>query len=235
VTAGGHIVPIGGGAFTETGPIVRYVLELARHDRPRVCFVPTATGDDPAGIARFYRAFSALDCEPTDLTLFDRTVIDLPAFVREQDVFYVGGGNTASLLGVWRAHGLDELLREALADGAVLTGSSAGMNCWFQASTTDSFGREQLAPLYDGLGLLEGSACPHYDAEPGRRPLYHDLVANGFPAGYAADNQAALHFKDGDLVTALSCGEDANAYYVESKDGEVSERQLPTKELGTRN
>lgn len=234
MTASGHIVPIGGGAFTETGPIVRYVLELARRDRPRVCFVPTATGDDAAGIARFYRAFSVLDCEPTDLTLFDRAVIDLPAFVREQDVFYVGGGNTASLLGVWRAHGLDELLREALADGAVLTGSSAGMNCWFQASTTDSFGREQLAPLYDGLGLLEGSACPHYDAEPGRRPLYHDLIANGFPAGYAADNQAALHFKDGDLVTALTCNPEANAYYVESKDGEVSERQLPAKQLETR-
>jgi peptidase E len=168
---------------------------------------------------------------PCDLTLFDRSVVDLAAFVREQDVFYVGGGNTASLLGVWRAHGLDSLLREAWATGAVLTGASAGMNCWFEASTTDSFGRDQLAPLHDGLGLLKGSACPHYDAEPGRRPLYHDLVKNGFPAGYAADNQAALHFNGGDLVTALTCGPEANAYYVELRDGEVVEQELPATRL----
>jgi dipeptidase E len=228
----GHIVAIGGGGFPDTEAIRRYVLELARSaDRPRVCFVPTASGDDPAAIARFYRAFSPLDCRPTDLTLFDRTVEDLPAFVAEQDVFHVGGGNTASLLGVWRAHGLDELLRQALADGAVLTGSSAGMNCWFEASTTDSFGREKLAPLHDGLGLLKGSACPHYDAEEQRRPLYQSLIANGFPAGYAADNLAALHFQDGDLITALTCNETAKAYYVESKDGEVREQELAARAL----
>jgi dipeptidase E len=196
-----------------------------------VCFVPTASGDDPAVIARFYRAFSELECAPTDLTLFDRTVEDLPGFVRKQDVFYVGGGNTASLLGVWRAHGLDELMGQALADGAVLAGSSAGMNCWFEASTTDSFGRERLAPMYDGLGLLAGSACPHYDAEEQRRPLYHDLIRAGFPAGYAADNQAALHFKEGDLVEAVGCTAEAGAYYVELVSGDVRERELPTKAL----
>jgi peptidase E len=196
-----------------------------------VCFVPTASGDDPAAIARFYRTATALDCAPSDLTLFDRTVLDLEPFVREQDVFYVGGGNTASLLAVWRAHGLDELLRSALDEGAVLAGSSAGMNCWFQASTTDSFGRERLAPLNDGLGLLAGSACPHYDAEEQRRPLYHQLIADGFPAGYAADNQAALHFTEGDLVEAISSGPDASAYYVEVADGEVVERELPTRRL----
>jgi dipeptidase E len=227
----GHIVAIGGGSFDETAPLREYILGLARSERPRVCFVPTATGDDPFAIARFYRAFAELDCLPSDLTLFDRTVLDLPAFVREHDVIYVGGGNTASLLGVWRAHGLDELLRSALADGAVLCGSSAGMNCWFQASTTDSFGRDQLAPLHDGLGLITGSACPHYDAEEQRRPLYRRLIAEGFPAGYAADNQAALHFREGDLVTALSSSPDAKAYYVELVDGEVIERELPARRL----
>jgi peptidase E len=227
----GHIVAIGGGGLDETETLHRYVLALARRERPRVCFVPTASGDDPGYIARFYRAFSKLDCVPSDLTLFDRSVEDLAAFVADEDVFYVGGGNTANLLAVWRAHALDELLREALADGAVLAGSSAGMNCWFQASTTDSFGREQLAPLYDGLGLLEGSACPHYDAEEQRRPLYHELVKNGFPAGYAADNQAALDFKEGDLVTALSCNENAKAYRVELQSGDVVEQALPAKAL----
>jgi dipeptidase E len=227
----GHIVAMGGGGFPDTEPLRRYVLSLARAERPRVCFVPTASGDDPAAIARFYRAFSQLECVPADLTLFDRTVEDLPAFVAEQDVFYVGGGNTASLLGVWRAHGLDELLRAALADGAVLTGSSAGMNCWFEASTTDSFGREKLAPLYDGLGLLGGSACPHYDAEEQRRPLYHELIANGFPAGYAADNQAAVHFEDGELLEALACSTTAKAYRVELSGGQVVERELEMRLL----
>jgi dipeptidase E len=227
----GHIVPIGGGGLDDTEPLLRFVLGLARTESPRVCFVPTASGDDTGYIANFYRAFTRLDCWPIDLTLFDRTVEDLEAFVGEQDVFYVGGGNTASLLGVWRVHGLDELLPRALADGAVLTGSSAGMNCWFEASTTDSFGREKLAPLHDGLGLLKGSACPHYDAEEQRRPLYHELIASGFPAGYAADNQAALHFHEGELVEAISCTANAKAYYVELAGGGVVERGLPTRAL----
>jgi peptidase E len=230
----GHIVAIGGGSLDETAPLREYILRLARSDRPRVCSIPTAGGDDPTAIARFYRAFAELDCVPTDLTLFDRTVLDLEAFVREQDVFYVGGGNTASLLAVWRAHGLDELLRSALAEGAVLAGSSAGMNCWFQASTTDSFGRSRLAPLHDGLGLLTGSACPHYDAEEQRRPLYHALIADGFPAGYAADNQAALHFEEGALVEALSCSTTAKAYRVALEGSEVVEQELEMRMLVAR-
>lgn len=227
----GHIVAIGGGALEETGPLLRFLLGLAGRESPRVCFVPTASGDDASYVANFYRAFSELECVPSDLTLFDRKYQELAPFVRAQDVFYVGGGNTANLLAVWRVHGLDELLREAYERGAVLSGTSAGMNCWFDASTTDSFGKQKLAPLNDGLGLLKGSACPHYDAEEQRRPLYHDLIANGFPAGYAADNQAAIHFKDGDLVEAVSCKETARAYRVELQNGEVREQELPTQAL----
>jgi peptidase E len=231
----GHIVAIGGGAPPDIRPILRFIVGLARRERPRVCFVPTASGDELGAIVRFYRAFSQLDCRTSDLPLFQRTAGDLAAFVREQDVFYVGGGNTANLLAVWRTHGLDELLREALAGGAVLCGSSAGMNCWFEASTTDSFDLAKLAPLYDGLGLLEGSACPHYDAEEQRRPLYHELIQNGFPAGYAADNKAAIQFTDGRLVEAVSCSPEAKAYRVELKDGEVTEQELPTRVLRTEN
>jgi dipeptidase E len=232
----GAIVGMGGGGFSEEpdNPLLdRFVLSLARRERPRVCFVATASGDSEGYVARFYRAFAEHDCRPADLGLFDRRAGDLRRFVLEQDVVYVGGGNTASLLAVWRAHGLDSILREALDAGAVLCGVSAGMNCWFEASTTDSFGPE-LAPLHDGLGFVAASACPHYDNEAQRRPLYHRLVADGFPAGYAADEGAALHFDSaGALVEAVASRQGARAYRVERRsDGAAGEQPLPTRYLG---
>jgi dipeptidase E len=232
----GAIVAMGGGGFSEEpdNPLLdRFVLGLARSERPRVCFVPTASGDAEGYIARFYRAFAEHDCRPADLGLFDRRVGDLRHFVLEQDVVYVGGGNTASLLSVWRTHGLDSILREAFEAGAVLCGVSAGMNCWFEASTTDSFGPE-LGPLHDGLGLVAGSACPHYDGEAQRRPLYRALVAGGFPPGYAADEGAALHFHAaGALVEAVASRPAARAYRVErGSGGAADERPLPTRYLG---
>ena len=177
-----RIVAMGGGGFSmepENPLLDRFVLEHARAERPKVCFVPTASGDDEGYITRFYRAFSALPCTPTDLPLFERTTRELERFVLEQDVIYVGGGNTANLLAVWRAHGLDRILRRAWEEGVLLCGVSAGMNCWFQSSVTDSFGLDALAPLHDGLGLLEGSACPHYDGEAERRPAFKRLIADG--------------------------------------------------------
>jgi dipeptidase E len=232
VTAG-KIVAMGGGGFSEQPEdprMDRFILGLAGTARPRVCFVATASADSEGYVANFYRAFAAHDCRPTDLGLFERTVEDLRGFVLAQDVVYVGGGNTASLLGVWRAHGLDAILREALDAGAVLCGVSAGMNCWFQASTTDSFG-PTLAALHDGLGFLEGSACPHYDGEPQRRPLYLRLVGDGFPPGFAADGAAALHFSDGRLVEAVASQPGARAYRVEAVDGRAVETPIPTRLL----
>jgi dipeptidase E len=207
----GHVVAIGGGDhwFGEE------VCALARRSRPRVCYVGTASGDPEASLLRAYRTFAPLECEITDLTFFERDVVDLAAFVLAQDVFWVGGGSTANLLAVWRVHGLDALLREAYAAGAVLAGVSAGMNCWFESCTTDSFG-PVLAPLHDGLGLLPGSACPHYDAEPQRRPLYRRLVDEGTVApGWAVDNDAALHFAGGEPAAVLATRPGARAYRVE--------------------
>jgi dipeptidase E len=206
-----------------------YVLSLARRKRPRVCFVGTASGDAPAYVTNFYRAFSGHhDCEPSDLALFERTVADLRAFVLAQDVVYVGGGNTASLLAVWRMHGLDVVLREAWEAGIVLCGVSAGMNCWFEASTTDSFDLGRLAPLRDGLGLLPGSACPHYDGEEQRRPLYRRLVADeDFPPGYAADDAAALVFEGTSLTEVVSTLEGSTAYRVDA----AGEHPLPARLL----
>jgi dipeptidase E len=198
-----------------------FILGLARSERPRVCFVPTASGDSPEYVANFYRCLSAHhDCTPSDLGLFNRTVADLRSFVLEQDVIWVGGGNTASLLAVWRMHGLDAVLREAWEAGVVLCGVSAGMNCWFEASTTDSFDLSQLAPLRDGLGLLPGSACPHYDGEEQRRPLYRGLVASGdFPPGYAADDAAAIVF-EGTTVREVVCTVEGSRAYRVTAAGE---------------
>jgi peptidase E len=232
--AGGFVVMAGGGFSLEPDDprADAYVLALARRDPPRVCFVPTASGDAPTYLVAFYRAFTTHhDCRPADLALSERTLADLEPFLLEQDVIYVGGGSTANLLAVWRVHGLPAILRRALDRGAVLAGISAGMNCWFEASTTDSFG--PLAPLHDGLGMLSGSACPHYDGEPGRRPLFHRLVAGGFPAGVAADEGAALRYTaGGELVEAVTTRRSARAYRVErGPDGGAQERALPTRLL----
>src|SRR4051794_35229048 len=227
-----RIVAMGGGGFSmEPGnPLLdRFVLSLARSQRPRVCFLPTAGGDSESYVAAFYRAFAALDCRPADLGLFVRQVADLRSFVLAQDVVYVGGGSTANLLAVWRTHGLDRILREAWERGIVLCGISAGMNCWFAESVTDSFDVARLAALRDGLGLLPGAACPHYDGEEQRRPVFRELVASGeLSGGWAADDGAALVFAGEDLEEVVSSRQDAAAYRVErSGDGEVRERRLP--------
>jgi dipeptidase E len=228
---------MGGGGFSmepENPLLDVFVLSLARSPRPRVCFLPTASGDAEGYSARFYRAFAQLDCRPGDLQLFERTVGDLESYVLEQDVIYVGGGNTASMLAVWRAHGLDHILRRAWAEGVVLCGLSAGMNCWFTESVTDSFGFEQLEPLHDGLGLLPGSACPHYDGEDQRRPAFTRLVAAGELAdGWAADDGAALVFAGTELEEVVGSRPHAGAYRVERAAGDgVDERRLPTRYLG---
>jgi peptidase E len=128
------------------------------------------------------------------------------------------------MLAVWRLHGVDEALREAWERSVVLAGTSAGANCWFEASTTDSFG--PIGPLRDGLGLLEGSFCPHYDGEADRRPTYHRLIADGFPGGFAADENVAIHFAGTKLAEVVSGRPEAGAYRVDLVDGEVRETRL---------
>jgi dipeptidase E len=225
------IVAFGGGGFVSApeSSLNRYVLSLARRsERPRVCYVPTAGGDSLPHVAAFYRTCSALGCEGSDLPLFQRTGEDVRSKLLEQDVIWVGGGNTANLLAIWRLHGVDAAMRDAWEAGVVLAGSSAGMICWFEASITDSFG-PALAPLRDGLGFLPGSACPHYDGEERRRPVYHAAIAEGFPGGYAADDHAALRFDGTELAECVAHREGASAWSVALEDGEVVERALPTR------
>ncbi len=204
----------GGGFFADpASPLDDFMLSLTRADRPRVCFLPTPAGDSERGILAFYEAFSRRDCIVSCLRLFGTP--ERPAEqLRDQDVIYVSGGNTANALAVWRVQGIDAALRAAWERGAVLGGVSAGANCWFECSVTDSFGTG-LAPLHDGLGLLPGSFCPHYDGEELRRPRYAELVANGFPAGYAADDGAAFHFVGSELREVVASHDGPRGYRVE--------------------
>src|SRR5919206_453650 len=148
---------------------------------------------------------SSVRCRPSDLALFNREVTDIDAFLAEQDVIWVAGGNTANALAVWRVHGVDRALHEAWEAGCVMTGASAGMNCWFEASVTDSFSLKKLEGLRDGLGWLPGSACPHWDAEEMRRPAYRDLVADGFPDGIAAEDGVGLLYRGVELAEVVTC------------------------------
>jgi dipeptidase E len=230
------IVALGGRGRTG-GPLNRFLLGLAKTGRPRVCFVPTAVGDDPGAIVEFYERFPADACEPSHLQLFGIPRSDVRAHLLAQDVIYVSGGNTANMLAVWRVHGVDAMLREAWERGIVLCGPSAGAICWFEGGVTDSFG-PQLAPLHDGLGFLRGTFCPHYDGESERRPTYRRLVAGGLPAGIAADDAVGVHFVGDELVDVVSERDGSGAYRVELSDGSVREtplaaRVLPSDARGT--
>lgn len=222
-----QIIAMGGGGFSmepENKRLDRYILKQSSADRPRVCFIPTASGDADGYIERFYTAFQSEDCEPTHLSLFSPPQ-HLESFVEQQDIFYVGGGNTKNLLALWKEWGLDVLLKKAYEEGKILAGLSAGSLCWFEEGVTDSFG--PLAKL-DCLGFIAGSHCPHYDGEANRRPAYHKLVANGLKAGYAADDGAGLHFINGELQTVVSSRENARAYLVEFDGENVREQEVET-------
>lgn len=225
-----HVVAMGGAGLSE--PLLRwYVRELSGKSRPRILYIPTAGGDAPEGIVTFYEAFSADGCRPSHVPLFARRHEDLRSVILEQDVIYVGGGNTANMLAIWRVHGVDALLREAWEAGTVLCGSSAGSICWFEAGITDSFGL-QLAELRDGLRFLPGSNCPHYDSEERRRPVFTAAVAAGFPAGLAAEDGVAFHFVDRELQETVSARENGRAFRVEARDGRAVETPLPVRYLG---
>lgn len=233
--AGRHIVAMGGGGFSMDGTntlLDDFVLSLARTKKhPRVCFIGTASGDSDSYHARFHEAFPPSRARATHLKLFDRSVLDLRKFIFEQDVIYVGGGNTANLLAVWRLHGLDRILRAAWSRGTVMAGISAGAICWFQRGITDSFG-PRPQPLGGGLGFLRDAFCPHYDGEAARRPALHKLVRAGFPPTFALDDGAAAHFVGTRLKEVVSSRPKARAFRVTLKKGVVHEAPLPVRYLG---
>jgi peptidase E len=208
-----------------------WLLGLVNAARPRVCFLPTASGDALDHIERFHTTLGDR-CAATTLHLFQRDARDARAVLLDQDVIYVGGGNTANALAVWRVHGVDEALREAHRSGVLLCGISAGMICWFESCLTDSFG--PLSVLRDGLGLLSGSACPHYDSEMARRPAFLRAVASGeLPSGWALDDGAGAVFEDGLLVESVARRRGAHLRRVQAEPGGgVAETAIEARLLG---
>ena len=224
---------MGGGGFMmePDNPLLDdFVLSLTGKSRPRMCLLPTATGDSPRLIAQYHGCFQDRAVDARHLMLFGAPRTDIREFLLASDVIYVSGGNTANMLAIWRVHGVDVVLREAWEAGVVLAGLSAGMICWFEAGVTDSFG--PLAPMRDGLGLLLGSACPHFDGEADRRPRYHSMVADGFPSGVAADDGAALVYRGTDLAECVASRPSARCYTVTLNGGAVAEQALTTRYLG---
>jgi peptidase E len=218
---------MGGGGFSmepDNPSLDQFVLDLSRRQHPSVCFLGTATGDAESYIERFYTAFRKLPCQPTHVPLFARTP-DLKTVLLEQDVIYVGGGNTKSMLAVWREWDIPALLKRAWESGTVLAGVSAGAICWFETGLTDSWG-SGLYPLRC-LGLLPGACCPHYDGEAERRPALRRLVHEGTIANaLALDDGAAAHFVNGTLANIVSSRPHARAYRVERRDGQARETVL---------
>jgi dipeptidase E len=223
-----QIIAMGGLLAPDTGnsKLERAIVEASGVQRPRICFVGTASGDEPDHRARFFEMYCRLDVRLATLPFFRRTPADLRAFVSDFDVLHIGGGNTRSMLAVWREWGFVDVLREAYERGVLLCGSSAGAICWFEQGVTDSIAGE--LPALDCLGFLGGSNCPHYDGEKDRRPAYQRLVREGrIPGGIACDDGAGVHFVGEKLERVISALPNARAYRVErTADGAVREVPL---------
>ncbi len=229
-----RIVAIGGGGFG-AGPRDRaldaYVARLAGPVNPRICLLPTASGDPVEQINRFNATFRRLGCRTSHLSLF--RLGDHPVAIRrqllDQDAIYVGGGSLLNLIAIWRAHGLDRILAEAWSSGVLLCGVSAGSMCWFEAGITRSHGKPRPS---GGLGLLGGSNCVHYDADAPRRPSFHGHIRDGaIPGGFGVDDGAALVFDGTDLVEVVSARPGAGAARVDRVDDTVVETRLDARLL----
>jgi dipeptidase E len=232
---GRRIFAMGGGGFSTHPPdpaLDDFVLGLARGRRePRICLLPTAGGDAQEQIVRFHSAFGDRRCTASHLSLFRlRRPISLREHLLAQDIIYVGGGSMLNLLAIWRAHALDEVLREAWEAGVVLCGLSAGSMCWFEGGITTSTGRPAPA---SALGLLRGSNCVHYHDEASRRPAFMAAIRDGaLPAGWGVDDGVGLLFEGTELCDVVSARPAAGAVRVSrERNRDVTERPVPLRRL----
>ena len=228
-----HLFAIGGGGTSgpKGGPnrMLMEVLKTTGKRFPKICLIPTATGDSRETIFEFIEAFHRIGAHANYLSLYSVPTRDLDSFVMDFDAVYINGGNTRNLIALWREWELDRILIKAWKAGLVLSGASAGANCWFEQSSSD-FIPGEYNPLA-GLGLLKGSFCPHYSNEKNRRESYLEMVANGaLRPGYACSDRAAIHYVDGEMREALIEWEEAAAFRVDrGADGTAVETRLPTR------
>ncbi|WP_066295349.1 Type 1 glutamine amidotransferase-like domain-containing protein [Bacillus sp. FJAT-29937] len=229
-----QIIALGGGGFSmePDNPLLdRYILNQSNRANPKICFIPTASGDSDTYISRFYQFFEKQHCQPSHLSLFKPSTRDIESFLLEKDILYVGGGNTKNLLVLWKEWGMDIVLKKAWEQGIILAGISAGSICWFEEGVTDSYG-DRLEPL-KCLGFLKGSNCPHYDGESDRRPSYHELIASKkIIPGIATDDGVAIHYIEQNISRIVSSRPNAKAYKVDYHQ-EVEETELETEFLGS--
>jgi len=227
-----QIVAIGGGGFGRNpgeGIIENYILNQSNAKNPNICFIPTATGDNEAYKNNYYATFTKLKCNPVHLDFFKRTP-DLENLINEQDVIFVGGGNTKSMLAVWKDWGLDLILHEAYKNGVVMSGVSAGAICWFEQGITDSWAEDLV--VMDCLGFIGGACCPHYDEEPQRKPsLNKFLTKKVLNSCYAVDGGCALHIQDEKAFKSVVFSKNKNSFLVELKDNKVAEKPYSTIDI----
>jgi peptidase E len=231
------ILALGGHDFDRRSgndSICDLICELAGSPRPRICLLPTASGDPEDQIARFRRAFGERDCDPSVLSLFrlGSKPVDVRSRLLAQDAIYVGGGSLVNLIAIWRAHGLDQVLRECWQEGILLCGQSAGAMCWFEGGVTSSSGEPAVA---EGLGFLPGSACVHYRSEPRRRRTFLAGIRDGkLGPGLGLEDQTGALFEDRELAQTYSARRGARAWQVVSIDGDAGETPLAPRRLEDR-
>jgi peptidase E len=217
---------IAGGGFGT--PFIRYMAELTGKTRPRLLYLPTASADSTTSTLAWYRSCATLNVEPSDQISFIASTSQPRSWddvLLSVDGIVCSGGNTLNQQAIWKAQGIDSVLRQAWDRGIVLGGASAGSLCWFEEGTTDS--RPKELSIVQGLGFLKGSHSPHYDAEKNRRPLYQKLIASGeMKPGYACDNNAGIYFEDNDVKRVVSSRAGAKVYHVSVVNGQVIERVL---------
>ena len=222
-----NIIAIGGGGFGRDpgeGIIEEYILKQTKKKKPNICFIPTATGDNEAYKVNYYATFSKLNCNPSHLDFFKRTP-DLKRLISNQDAIFVGGGNTKSMLAVWREWGLDNILKKGYKNGIVMSGVSAGAICWFQNGITDSWSSNlKIMPC---MNIIKGTCCPHYDEEPERRPTVKKMIMSKKVKNiFAVDSGAALHIKNENIFKSVSFREQKSSYEVSLLRGKLVERSF---------
>jgi peptidase E len=222
---------ITGGDFS--APFIKYVIGLTHKANPRICLIPTASADNPNNIAHWYELCAELPVRPYVLRTFINSRPEQSTFeevIMSMDAIIVGGGSTLNMIAVWKAQGIDTVLRKAYEKGIVMAGGSAGSLCWFHGGITDS--RPKQLTLVDCLGFIKTSHCPHYHSEPGRKPLYQQEILSGqLPAGYACDDRAGILFQNEKLIRSVAADKDSHTYFVSVADGKVKEEQLPAEPL----